>query len=105
MLTALTNYVANDTVANSRKNPLETLRRLEKRHDPTTEGRKRNLLRAIMSPERFSVKNSKQDRTMEILRVATREKTKDTSDDEIESAGLEVRGGEVWFENLRLQAV
>ena len=41
MLTALTNDGANDIVANSRRNPLETWRRLEKRHDPTTEGRKR----------------------------------------------------------------
>ena len=42
---ALTSYEANDMVANSRKNPLDAWRRLQKRHDPTTGGRKRNLLR------------------------------------------------------------
>ena len=35
-LIALTSYEANDTVANSRKNPLAAWRRLQKRHDPTT---------------------------------------------------------------------
>ena len=45
-LMTLTSYEANDTVANSRKNPLEAWRRLQKRFDPTTGERKRNLLRA-----------------------------------------------------------
>ena len=54
-LIALTSYEANDNVANSRKNPLEAWRRLQKRCDPTTEGRKRNLLRTIMSPGRRSL--------------------------------------------------
>ena len=49
-LVALTSYEANDMVANLRKNPLEAWRRLQKRHDPTTGGRKRNLLRPIISP-------------------------------------------------------
>ena len=35
-LMALTSYEANDIVANSRKNPLEARRRLQKRFDPTT---------------------------------------------------------------------
>ena len=48
-LTALTGQEANDIVANSRKNPLETWRRLQRRYDPTTRGRKRNLLRTIIS--------------------------------------------------------
>ena len=48
-LMALTSYEANDIVANSRKNPLDAWRRLQKRYDPTTGGRKRNLLRTIMS--------------------------------------------------------
>ena len=39
-LTALTSCEANDIVANSRKNPLEAWRRLQKRYDPTT-GRKK----------------------------------------------------------------
>ena len=40
-LMALTSYEAKDIVANSRKNPLEVWRRLQKRHDPTTGGGKR----------------------------------------------------------------
>ena len=46
---ALTSYKANDIVANSRANPLEAWRRPQKRHDPTTGGRKRNPLRTIIS--------------------------------------------------------
>ena len=52
---ALTTYEANDIVANSRKNPLEAWRRLQKRYDPTTGGRKRNLLRTIIPPGRCSL--------------------------------------------------
>ena len=54
-LLALTSCEANDIVANSRKNPLEAWRRLQKRYDPTTEGRKRNLLRTIISPGQCSL--------------------------------------------------
>ena len=54
-LMALTSYEANDIVANSRKNPLEAWRRLQMRYDPTTGGRKRNLLRTIISPGRCSL--------------------------------------------------
>ena len=54
-LMALTSYGANDIVANSRKNPLEARRRLQKRNDPTTGGRKRNLLRTTISPGRCSL--------------------------------------------------
>ena len=43
-LMAHTSYEENDTVATSRKNPLEAWRRLQKRFDPTTGGRQRNLL-------------------------------------------------------------
>ena len=42
-LIGLTSYEAHDTVANSPKNPLEALRRLQKHCDPTTSGRKRNF--------------------------------------------------------------
>ena len=48
-LMALTDYHSNDIVANSQENPLEGWRRLQKRHDPTTGGRTRNLLRTIIS--------------------------------------------------------
>ena len=54
-LMGLTSYEANDIVANSRKNPLEAWRRLRKRYDPTTGGRKRNLLRTIICPGRCSL--------------------------------------------------
>ena len=55
VLTDITIGEAKDIVANSWKNPLETWRRLQKRPDSTAEGRKRNLLRAIVSPERCSL--------------------------------------------------
>ena len=42
-------------IANSRKNPFEAWRRLQKRYDPTTGGRKRNLLRTIISYGRCSL--------------------------------------------------
>ena len=42
-LMALTSYEASDTVVNSRKNPLEAWRRLQKRYDPTTGRGKRNF--------------------------------------------------------------
>ena len=54
-LVALTSCEANDTVANSRENPLEAWRRLLKRYDPATGGRKRNLLRTIISLSRCSL--------------------------------------------------
>ena len=54
-LMALTNYEANDIAASSRKNPLEAWRRLQKRYDPTTRGRKKNLLRTIISLGRCSL--------------------------------------------------
>ena len=53
-LMALTSYEAGD-IANSRKNPMEAWRRLQKRYDPTTGGRKRNFLRTISSPGRCSL--------------------------------------------------
>ena len=54
-LMALTSCEANDIVANLWKNPLEAWRRLQKRYDPTTGGRKRNLLLTIISPGRCSL--------------------------------------------------
>ena len=58
-LMALASYEANDIVANSRKKPLEAWRRLQKRYDPTTGGRKRNLLCTIISPGVLSSRNGK----------------------------------------------
>ena len=73
-LMALTSYEANDIVANSRKNPLEAWRRLQKRYGPTTGGRKRNLLRTIISPGRCSLLGLLSgDRTLGVLCVALRD--------------------------------
>ena len=73
-LVALTSYKTNDIVANSRRNPFEAWRRLQKRHDPTTGGRKRNLLRTIISPGRCSLLELQEGaRTLGVLRVALRE--------------------------------
>ena len=89
-LMALTIYETNDIVANSRKNPLEAWWRLQKRYDPRTGGRKRNLLRTIISPGRCSL--------LELQAVIERwesfmsrygKKMKDKLDDEIKRAGLE----------------
>ena len=54
-LMALMSYEAYDIVATSRKIPLEAWRRLQKRYGPTTGGRKRNLLRTIISLGRCSL--------------------------------------------------
>ena len=89
-LMALTSYEANDIVANSRKNPLEAWRRLQKRYDPTTGGRKRNLLRTVNTFGRCSL--------LELQAGVERwdsyvsrcvKKMKDKLDDEIKFAGLE----------------
>ena len=76
-LMALTSYEPKDSVADSRKNPLEAWRRLQKRYDPTTRGRKRNLLCTIISPGRCS--------HLELHE----KKLKSKMDDEIKLAGLE----------------
>ena len=85
-LMALTSYEANDIVAHSRKNPLEAWRRLQK----TTGGRKRTLLRTIISPGRCSL--------LELQAVIERwescvsryeNKMTDKLDDEIKLAGPE----------------
>ena len=88
---ALTSYEANDTVANSRKNPLEAWRRLQKRYDPTTGGRKRNLLPTIISPGRCSPLELQAGIERWESCVSRHErKLKDKMDDEIKLAGLEV---------------
>ena len=89
-LTALTSYEANDIVANSRKKPLEAWRRLQKRYDPTRGGRKRNLLRTIISPGRCSLLELQAGIERWGSYVSRYEKTmKDKLDDEIKLAGLE----------------
>ena len=92
-LMVLTREEANDIVANSRKNPLETWWRLQKRYDPTTGGRKRNLLRTIISLGRCSLLELQAGIERWQSYVSRCEKmTKDKLDDEIKLAGLGVIG-------------
>ena len=89
-LMALTSYEANDIVANSRKNPLEAWRRLQKRYDPTIGGRQRkpsahdhfpgrcSLLELHAGIERWGSHVSRYEKKM-----------KDKLHDEIKLAGLE----------------
>ena len=104
-LMTLTIYETNDIVANSRKNPLESWWRLQKRYDPRTGGRKRNLLRTIISPGRCSL--------LELQAVIERwesfmsrygKKMKDKLDDEIKRAGLESLGAEELEKHLILNS-
>ena len=89
-LMALTSYEANDIVANSRKNPLEAWRRLQKRYDATTGGRKRNLLRTIISPGRCSLLELQAGiERWESYVSRYEKKMKDKMDDEIKLAGVE----------------
>ena len=89
-LMALTSCEANDTVANLRKNPSEAWRRPQKRYDPTTGGRKRNLLRTIISPGRCSLLELQAGiERWESYASRYEKKMKDKLDDEIKLAGLE----------------
>ena len=83
-LMVFTSYEANDIVAKSRKNPLEAWRKLQKRYDPTTGGRKRHLLRTV-----FSSGISSGYRTLGVLRSHYEKQPKDKLDDEIKLAGFE----------------
>ena len=76
-LMALTSYEPNELVANSRKNPLQAWRRLQKRHDPTIGGRTRNLLHDHFSWTMLSSGTPSGDRTLGILCVALREEVEE----------------------------
>ena len=92
-LTTLTSDEANDIVANSWKNPLEAWRRLQKRYDPTTGGRKRNLLRTIISPGRCSLLELQAGiERWESYVSRNEKKMKDKLGDEIKLAALESIG-------------
>ena len=87
-LMAPTSYEGNDLVANSRKNPLEAWRRLQKRYDPTTGGRKRNLLPTIISPGRCALLELQAGvERWESYVSRCEKKMKDKLDDEIKLAG------------------
>ena len=72
-LMALTSYDSKDSVANSQKNPLEAWRRVQKRYDPTTGGKKRNLCALSFSWTVLSSGTPSGDRTLGVLRVLQRE--------------------------------
>ena len=91
---ALTNYEANDIVANSRKNPWEAWRRLQKRHFRTG-GRMWNFLRTIFSPGRCSLL----EHQARIERWESR-----VADDEIKLAGLEASVPEELEKHLTLNS-
>ena len=76
VLMALTNDEANDIVANSRKNPLEAWRSLQKRHGPTAGGR-------IISPLFWELQAGIGRRESCVSRYEKK------MDDEIKLAGLE----------------
>ena len=87
---ALTSYEANDIVANSWRNPSAAWRRLQKRYDPTTGGRKRNLLQPIITPGRCSLLELQAGiQRWESYVSRYEKKLKDKLDDEIKLAGLE----------------
>ena len=89
-LMAFTSCEANDIVANSRKNPLEAWRRLQKRCGLTTGGRKLNLLRTIISSRRCSLLELQAGiERCESYMFRYEKKMKDKLDDEIKLAGLE----------------
>ena len=101
-LMALTSYEANDIVANS-KNPLEAWRRLRKRYDPTTGGRKRNLLRTIISLGRCSLLELQMG--IERWESYLSRCEKDKLDDEIKLAGLEALVSEELEKHLILNSI
>ena len=102
-LMALTSYEANDFVANSRKNSLEALRRVQKRYDPTTGGRKRNLLCTIISLGRCSLLELQAGiQAWESVVSRYEKKLKDKSDDEIKLAGPEALAPEELEKHLVL---
>ena len=80
-----TSQEGNDIVANSRKNPLEAWRRLHERYDPTGGGRKRNILRTIISLEPCCLLELQAGIERRETCVARYEKLKGTMD----GAGLE----------------
>ena len=53
----LTEGESHELVMNCQKNPCEAWRRLQRRFDPVTGGRKRNLLRMIINPGRSSLQD------------------------------------------------
>ena len=89
MLRSRTSQEANDIVANSQKNPLEAWRRLHERFDPTAGGRKRNILRTVISPGCCSLQELQAGIGRWESYVGRYEKLKGKLDDEIKRAAPE----------------
>ena len=100
VLRTRTRQEANDRVDNSRKNPLEAWRRLQERYDPTARGRKRNLLRTVISSERCSLQELQAGIERWESKVVRYEELKGKLDDEIKRAGLESLVQEVLEKHL-----
>ena len=104
-LMSLTSYEANDTVANSRKNPMEAWRRLQERCGPATGGSKRNLLRTAISPGRYSLLELQAEiERWESFVSRYEKKSKDKLEDEIKLAGLEALVPEELEKHLMLNS-
>ena len=88
-LMTCTSQEANDTVANSRKNPLEACRRQHERYDIIGEGRKKNVFRTVMSLGRCPLLELQAGIERWETHVARNEKLKGKMDDEIKRACLE----------------
>ena len=90
MLTDHTSGEANDIVANLRKNTLEAWRRPQKSPNSTAGGRKKNLLRTIVSAERCSLLELQAGMgRRESAASQYEENSKNKMNDEIKLAGLE----------------
>ena len=70
---ALTSYEANESVANSQKNPLEAWRRLQKRYGPTIGGRTKTCCERSFLVDGSLFWNSKRGSKAGVLRVSLRE--------------------------------
>ena len=86
---ALTSYEANDIVANSRRNPLEVWRRLQKRYDPTTGGNETCCARSFLLDGALVWNLQAGIERCNSYVSRCEKKMKDNLDDEIKLAGLE----------------
>ncbi|CAK0855964.1 unnamed protein product [Prorocentrum cordatum] len=89
-LIQLTEGESLNIVKNSKKNPYEAWRRLQKRFDPATGGRKRNLLRTILNPGRCRIDDLQASiERWENYVSRYEKKVNHAMDDELKLAGFE----------------
>ena len=105
-LMALTSYEANDVVANSLKNPLEAWRRLQKRYDPTTGGRKRLTFseRSFLLDGALFWNSKREIERWESFVLRFEKKLKNKLEDEIKLTGLEALVSEELEKHLILNS-